>query len=42
MSRDDLADVGAAVLLDDSGRLDGRALDVTGPEALTMDDAAAS
>jgi NAD(P)H dehydrogenase (quinone) len=40
VSRDDLADVGAAVLLDDSGRFDGQALDVTGPEALTMDDAA--
>ncbi|HEY0401612.1 MAG TPA: SDR family NAD(P)-dependent oxidoreductase, partial [Blastococcus sp.] len=40
VSRDDLADVGAAVLLDDSGRFDGQALDVTGPEALTMADAA--
>jgi NAD(P)H dehydrogenase (quinone) len=40
-SRDDLADVGAAVLLDDSGRFDGEALDVTGPEALTMAEAAA-
>jgi NAD(P)H dehydrogenase (quinone) len=40
VSRDDLADVGAAVLLDDSGRFDGQTLDVTGPEALTMDDAA--
>jgi NAD(P)H dehydrogenase (quinone) len=40
VSRDDLADVGAAVLLDDSGRFDGQALEVTGPEALTMDDAA--
>jgi NAD(P)H dehydrogenase (quinone) len=40
VSRDDLADVGAAVLLDDSGRFDGQALDVTGPEALSMDDAA--
>nr|WP_204332603.1 NmrA family NAD(P)-binding protein [Geodermatophilus sabuli] len=41
VSRDDLADVGAAVLLDDSPALDGRALDVTGPEALSMDEAAA-
>ena len=41
VSRDDLADVGAAVLLDDSGRFDGQALDVTGPEALSMADAAA-
>ena len=40
VSRDDLADVGAAVLLDDSGRFDGQALEVTGPEALSMDDAA--
>jgi uncharacterized protein YbjT (DUF2867 family) len=30
VSRDDLADVGAAVLLDDSGRFDGQALEVTG------------
>ena len=36
VSRDDLADVAAAVLLDDSPALDGQALDVTGPEALTM------
>jgi uncharacterized protein YbjT (DUF2867 family) len=41
VSRDDCADVGAAVLLDDSGALDGQALDVTGPEALSMADAAA-
>jgi len=40
VSRDDCADVGAAVLLDDSGRFDGRALDVTGPSALTMAEAA--
>jgi uncharacterized protein YbjT (DUF2867 family) len=40
VSRDDLADVGAAVLLDDSGRFDGQALEVTGPEALSMTDAA--
>ena len=41
VSRDDLADVGAAVLLDDSGRFDGQALEVTGPEALTLAEAAA-
>ena len=41
VSRDDLADVAAAVLLDDSPALDGQALEVTGPEALTMSDAAA-
>ena len=31
----------AAVLLDDSGRFDGQALEVTGPEAITMAEAAA-
>ncbi|WP_448623920.1 SDR family oxidoreductase [Geodermatophilus sp. URMC 64] len=41
VSRDDCADVGAAVLLDDSRAHDGRALDVTGPEALSMTEAAA-
>jgi uncharacterized protein YbjT (DUF2867 family) len=41
VSRDDLADVAAAVLLDDSPALDGAVLDVTGPEALSLDDAAA-
>jgi uncharacterized protein YbjT (DUF2867 family) len=40
VSRDDLADVGVAVLLDDSGTLDGKALEVTGPAALSMADAA--
>jgi NAD(P)H dehydrogenase (quinone) len=40
VSRDDLADVAAAVLLDDSPALDGAVLDVTGPEALSLDDAA--
>ncbi len=40
VSRDDLADVAVAVLLDDSGALDGRALEVTGPEALSMAEAA--
>ena len=41
VSRDDLADVAVAVLLDGSGRLDGQTLDVTGPEALTLTEAAA-
>ena len=41
VSRDDLADVAAAVLLDDSPALDGAVFDVTGPEALSLDDAAA-
>jgi uncharacterized protein YbjT (DUF2867 family) len=40
VSRDDLADVAAAVLLDDSGAFDRRAMEVTGPEALTMAEAA--
>jgi NAD(P)H dehydrogenase (quinone) len=40
VSRDDLADVAAAVLLRDDGALDGQALDVTGPEALTLAEAA--
>lgn len=40
VSRDDLADVAAAVLLDGSGRFDGQALEVTGPEALSLADAA--
>ena len=41
VSRDDLADVATAVLLRDDEELDGQALDVTGPEALSMADAAA-
>ena len=41
VSRDDLADVAAAVLLDDSPALDGAVVDVTGPEALSLDEAAA-
>jgi len=41
VSRDDLADVAAAVLLDDSSRLDGRTLEVTGPEAINLAEAAA-
>ncbi|HEV3465021.1 MAG TPA: SDR family oxidoreductase [Actinomycetota bacterium] len=40
VSRDDIADVAAAVLLDDGGRHDGRTYDMTGPEALTMDEIA--
>jgi NAD(P)H dehydrogenase (quinone) len=41
VSRDDLADVAAAVLLRDDDELAGRTLDVTGPEALTLAEAAA-
>jgi NAD(P)H dehydrogenase (quinone) len=41
VSRDDLADVGAAVLLRDDDDLAGATLDVTGPEALTLAEAAA-
>jgi NAD(P)H dehydrogenase (quinone) len=41
VSRDDLADVAAAVLGEDSPALDGAVVDVTGPEALSLDDAAA-
>lgn len=41
VSRDDLADVAAAVLLDGSADHDG-VLDVTGPEALTLAEAAAT
>ena len=41
VSRDDLADVAAAVLRDDSPTLDGAALEVTGPEPLSLDAAAA-
>ena len=40
VSRDDLADVATAVLLRADDDLDGQALDVTGPEALTLADAA--
>jgi len=40
VSRDDLADVAAAVLLRDDAELDGQALEVTGPEALTLAEAA--
>ena len=41
VSRDDLADVAAAVLLRDDDELAGRTLDVTGPGALTLAEAAA-
>jgi uncharacterized protein YbjT (DUF2867 family) len=41
VSRDDLADVGAAVLLRDEDELAGAVLDVTGPAALTLAEAAA-
>jgi uncharacterized protein YbjT (DUF2867 family) len=40
-SRDDIADVAAAVLLDESPALDGQAQEVTGPEALSMAEAVA-
>lgn len=40
VSRDDLADVAAAVLLRADDDLDGATLDVTGPEALTLAEAA--
>jgi NAD(P)H dehydrogenase (quinone) len=36
VARDDIADAGVAVLLDDTGRHDGRGYDMTGPEALTL------
>ncbi|MEI4271055.1 NmrA family NAD(P)-binding protein [Klenkia sp. LSe6-5] len=41
VSRDDAAEVAAAVLLRDHPSTDGRVLDVTGPEALTLGQAAA-
>jgi NAD(P)H dehydrogenase (quinone) len=41
VARDDCADVAAAVLRADDPALDGRALDVTGPDALTLAEAAA-
>jgi uncharacterized protein YbjT (DUF2867 family) len=41
VARDDCADVAAAVLRSDDPAADGRALDVTGPEALTLAEAAA-
>jgi uncharacterized protein YbjT (DUF2867 family) len=36
VARDDIADAAVAVLLDDTGRHDGRGYDMTGPEALTL------
>jgi NAD(P)H dehydrogenase (quinone) len=36
VARDDIADVAVAVLLETSGRHDGRSYDMTGPQALTM------
>jgi len=36
VARDDIADVAAAVLLDEGERHDGRTYDMTGPEALSM------
>ena len=36
VARDDIADAGVAVLLDDTGRHDGRGYDMTGLEALTL------
>ncbi|WP_029433754.1 NAD(P)H-binding protein [Blastococcus sp. URHD0036] len=41
VSRDDCADVAAAVLLDDSGAWDGRSPGVTGPAAVSLAEAAA-
>lgn len=41
VARDDAADVAGAVLRSDAAALDGRTLDVTGPEALTLAQAAA-
>jgi NAD(P)H dehydrogenase (quinone) len=41
VSRDDLADVATAVLLRTDDELDGQTLDVTGPEAITLAEAAA-
>jgi NAD(P)H dehydrogenase (quinone) len=40
VTRDDIADAAAAVLLDDGGGHDGRTYDMTGPEALTMEEIA--
>jgi NAD(P)H dehydrogenase (quinone) len=36
VARDDIADVAVAVLLEEGGRHDGRAYELTGPEALTL------
>jgi NAD(P)H dehydrogenase (quinone) len=40
VARDDIADVAAAALLEGDDRHDGRSYDLTGPEALTMAEAA--
>jgi NAD(P)H dehydrogenase (quinone) len=40
VARDECADVAAAVLRNDDGALDGTAVDVTGPQALTLAEAA--
>src|SRR5918994_231537 len=40
VARDDIADVAVAVLLDEGGRHDGRTYDMTGPEALSLDEVA--
>jgi NAD(P)H dehydrogenase (quinone) len=40
VTRDDIAEVAAAVLLDDGGGHDGRTYDMTGPAALSMDEVA--
>jgi NAD(P)H dehydrogenase (quinone) len=40
VTRDDIADVAAAVLVDDGDRHDGRTYDMTGPEALSMEEIA--
>jgi NAD(P)H dehydrogenase (quinone) len=41
VAHDDIADVAVAVLSDPVGRYDGRVLEVTGPEALTLHEVAA-
>jgi NAD(P)H dehydrogenase (quinone) len=41
VTRDDIADVAVAVLLEEGDRHDGRTYDMTGPEALTMAEVAA-
>jgi NAD(P)H dehydrogenase (quinone) len=40
VARDDIADVAVAVLLDEGGQHDGRTYDMTGPEALSLDEVA--
>jgi len=41
IARDDVADVATAVLVDETDGHEGRAYDVTGPDALTLSEAAA-